>query len=119
MENPRDERELLRIDAVVEREDKRQLSVATERIAELNLIAEQESVARVKLERLTEKLRKRNRTLSALSMDRNLRMRVKFIEAMRAFAGTKVYVRALQEYKADPESGEHRMLLPDARWQTH
>jgi hypothetical protein len=39
----RNERELLRIDAVIEREDKRQL-------VELNLLAEQERLARVKLE---------------------------------------------------------------------
>jgi hypothetical protein len=90
------------------------------RVAELNLKSEQESVARAKLERLTEKLRKNNRRTALLLRDRNLSNRVKFIEAMRAFASTRVYIHAMKEHEADPESSELesilRNTLRDAGW---
>ena len=90
------------------------------RVGELVLLAEQEGVARAKLERLTEKLRRKNKKMAVLFRDRNLRNRAKVIEAMRAFAGTKVYFPISPMYDSDPEAREFaaglQTSLRDAGW---
>jgi hypothetical protein len=56
-----------------------------------------------------------------LLTDRAITDDLGFIEAMRVFAGTKVYVAALREYSLDPEAGDLASvigrILIDAGWQ--